>query len=177
MEMLSEVWRGFPTLIRMAMARRGSMCAETSSAITNLVIQSSSQDANWYMLVCIFAGSAYNSSTKSSLVASSFGKISFQHINRMVGELAHPRTPALRESHSGSCAREVRIGVELRLNHMWLELVLCGHRDTLFICKSLCHSGTAPILIALFRLVVHLVPVSDSNVIPCRHSQCNVHRP
>ena len=51
------------------------------------------------------AGSVRSSSTKSNLVASSFGKISFQHRNKTVGELVHPRTPALRESNSGRCAR------------------------------------------------------------------------
>ena len=105
MKMLSEVCRGFPTSIRIAMACLGSMCADTSSATTNLVIQSSSHAANWNMLVGNLAGKVYSSSTKSNLVASSFGKISIQHMNRIVGELVHPRTPALRESHSGRCGR------------------------------------------------------------------------
>ena len=79
MKMLSQVWRGLPTFIRTAMARLGSMCAETPSATTNLVIQSSSHAVNWNMLVGNLAGKVYSSSTKSNLVASSFRKISLSN--------------------------------------------------------------------------------------------------
>ena len=48
---LSEVWRGFPTFMRTAIARLGSMRADTSSAATNWVSQSSDHAANWNTLV------------------------------------------------------------------------------------------------------------------------------
>ena len=94
---------------------------------------------NWNMLV----GS---SSTKSNLVASSFGKTSFQHMNRMVREDIHPRT---------------------QQSHMWLGPVLFDHTDTSFCMR------TAPILVALFRLAIDLMLISDRNVTPSRHGQCD----
>ena len=133
MKILSEVWRGFPTFTRTATARLCSMCADTSSATTNLVIQFSSHAANWNMLVGNLAGKVYSSSTKSNLVASSVWKISFQHMNRIVGEPVHPtttsRTPAFRESHSGGCARS-SCRSNASTSHKWLEQALCGQTNT-----------------------------------------------
>ena len=60
MKMLSDDWRGFSNVGKDRHRSSGFniICADTSSATTSLVIQSSSQDANWYILVGSFAGSA-----------------------------------------------------------------------------------------------------------------------
>ena len=74
--------------------------------------------------------------------------------------------------------REIHVEATLLQNHMWLELGLYYALEIpLLICKSLGHTGTTPILIALLRLVVKLVPVGDRDVLPSRHGQRNIHRP
>ena len=63
-------------------------------------------------------------------------------------------------------------GVAPLPNHKWLGLELCGHIGIASHVQI-----PSPVLIAHLRLVVHLVPASDSNVIPSRPGQCNIHRP
>ena len=95
---------------------------------TNLVIQSSSHAANWNTLVGNLAGSVYSSSTKSNLVASSFGKISFQDMkqNSMVNWCILELLLYMKRKPFWNDAREVHVEAMLLLNHMWLELVLCS---------------------------------------------------
>ena len=81
MKMLSVVWRGLPTFMKTATVPLGSVRANTSSVATHLVVQSSNHDANWYIVVGIFAG-ASNTWTEWCAMECSLGLLLFGRANQ-----------------------------------------------------------------------------------------------
>ena len=130
---MSEVWRGHPTFMRMAIARsRFNMCGDLIGhhKFSHPSLEPCGKTGTCWWAISLEARRA--SSTKSNLVASSFGKISFQHMNKngRVMKYILARLPyglAILED-----VLEVHDEVVPQQSHMWLGLVLFDHTDTSF---------------------------------------------